>query len=410
MTTSEPLGEWLRNFSERAVVPPMSEEFVARVDSRITSQIPEISSDPMLIDDLHGSTRAQWRAFVLTLSIDHTLMLPPAAADLARSLARRGMDLGVLLKVYRAAHQAVFEFFTDVSDTIGESGPRADEVLRFLWTRAERWMNDSVEALIETFYEERSHMNEGALIRRTRLIEDILQGAAIRVDHASAELSHALAHWQTAGVVWTTATDSADAARRLQNVAGQLARRIRAPRPLTLLTSGSELCFWAATPARPDLGSLFELAGILEESQAHLAFGVPSPGPAGFRSGHSEAKAAQRVGLDATPSPPVVDYSHIELLCLVSESPQLVRRMVEREIGDLGAPDKNLAQVRHTVLTHFDNGFNVEKTARHLFIHRNTVRYRLSRAEELIGHSLTERTAKIDIALRYVALFGPPAD
>ena len=51
---------------------------------------------------------------------------------------------------------------------------------------------------------------------------------------------------------------------------------------------------------------------------------------------------------------------------------------------------------------------NVEAAAERLFVHKNTVRYRLSRTEELLGHPLAERAALVELALRHVAVFGPP--
>jgi hypothetical protein len=405
----ETLATWLREFSERAVVPPLSDEFVRMVDARITSQIPEIAGDPMLTEDLHNSTRAQWRSFATNLVTDHAFGLPPAAAELARSLARRGLDLSVLLKVYRAAHQAVFQYFADVTDALDETAPPRDEVLKFMWSRAEQWMNDSVEALIETFYAERHQLIEGELLRRTQLVNDLLRGSAANVDQASTELSHAFAHWQTGFVLWASSADGVDSAERLLDLANQTARALRAPRPLTLMTGSRELWFWVASASQPELRSLTQLAAPLADAQTRLAHGVPARGLPGFRNSHVEARAAQRVSIEAVRPPTILDYRDVELLCLVADSPDLVRRMVIREIGDLCAADKNLTQVRETLMAHYANGLNVEATAEQLFVHKNTVRYRLTRAEELLGHPLAERAAKVELALRYVELFGPPS-
>ncbi|WP_157693077.1 PucR family transcriptional regulator [Pedococcus dokdonensis] len=389
----------------------MSDEFVRRVDARIASQVPEVGADHMLMDELHDSTRAQWRSFATSLVGDHTFTLPPAASALARSLARRGMDLSLLLKVYRSAQQSVFQFFTEVTDAFDESAPPRDEVLKFMWSRAEQWLNDSVEALIETFYAERHQLIEGALLRRTQLVDDLLRGSTANLDAASAELSHALTHWQTGLVVWAAGTDladGADSAERLLDFANLAARALRAPRPLTLMTGSRELWFWVASPSQPELQSLAELVDALGEARLRLAHGVPARGLAGFRSSHVEARAAQRVSIEAVRPPAILDYRDVELVCLAAGSADLVNRMVVRELGALCAADKNLVQVRETLLAHYRGGFNVERTAEQLFVHKNTVRYRLARAEDLLGHPIEVQAAKVELALRHVELFGPP--
>lgn len=76
------------------------------------------------------------------------------------------------------------------------------------------------------------------------------------------------------------------------------------------------------------------------------------------------------------------------------------RNLIDRELGRLGAPDAALDRVRETVSTFLRLGASVEQTAATLFVHKNTVRYRLAQAEELIGHPLTERRTEVAVALR----------
>ncbi|MFE5195791.1 PucR family transcriptional regulator [Streptomyces sp. NPDC057651] len=408
VTASPALLAWIRGFAEEAVTDSVVAAFVRKVDDRVMEQIPTIATDPMLSEILHGSTRSQWRSFVTNLTSEHQFALPGPAADLARSLARRGTDLGVLLKVYRAAHHSVFAFFTEVTDTLDESAPPRDEALKYMWSRAEQWMNDSVESLIETFYEERQQLLEGALLRRTRLVEDILRGSPTDIDQASTELSHPLAQWQSAFIAWTANPDAADATDRVLHIANRVARELNAPRALTVMAGSRDWWFWVATPTRPELGSIADLEASLEKWQIRLSAGSPSRGVQGFRSGHAEAKAAQRVGLSAVTPRAVTEFSDVELLCLVADRPEMTRRMVLREVGGLCGTDKNLAQLRDTVLAYFSNSHNVEATAEQLFVHKNTVRYRLTRAEKILGHPLTDRTAKVELALRYIAAFGLP--
>jgi DNA-binding PucR family transcriptional regulator len=55
-----------------------------------------------------------------------------------------------------------------------------------------------------------------------------------------------------------------------------------------------------------------------------------------------------------------------------------------------------------TVVSYLDGGRALEATARALFVHTNTVRYRLRRAAELCGHAPTESRGAFTIQLALV--------
>ncbi|WP_183092946.1 PucR family transcriptional regulator [Nocardioides stalactiti] len=397
---------WLRTYMETPDGQVVLRDLPPRVDARILGQIPELGSDPTLVRDLSLSTIGQWEAFLDNLEGHRPFALPPRAADLARSLARRGMDLAVLLKIYRTAHKTVLDIFGEITETIAADGPPPDQVLKFLWTRAVEWLDDSVEQLIITFADEHRHLVEGALLQRAERIREILAGGD-DADGASRDLAHPLAQWQTALVLWDPVADRA-AAQPLNDLAVQAARLLGGPRPLTLASSSRDLWCWVATPTQPDVSVLAGLAATLTDHRVHLAVGVPQTGLAGFRTSHAEAFAAQRLCLGAARVPAVVDYPDVELLCLLADDHDLLHRMVAREVGALIGADKNLGLIRDTALTFLTQRQNVEATAELLFVHKNTVRYRLARAEELLGHPLTAHPTKVEVALRYVALFGPP--
>jgi hypothetical protein len=397
----------LHEFVTSALREETVEEFVRQVDDDILGRIPQIAADPLLVEELDNSTRAHWRTFLGLLTIeDYRHELPAPAADLARSLARRGMDLGVLLKVYRAASQVVFRYFSEVTRERHEEAPARDEVLIYFWSRAGLWIDDSIEQLIGIFYAERRRLDQGALARRAAVIESLLQDNSPGIDEASTQLGHALRHWQTAFVLWTDdverATDD-----RMQEVGDLVARQLGAPPPLAHTPGSRDLWGWIATPTEPDLGALSSVEGTLRDRGMRVAVGLPARGESGFRHSHEEARAAHRMATSAALPPALIRYGDVELLCLAGDNTPLLERMVQREIGPLCGADKNLALVRQTALAFLVNR-NVEAVAEELFVHKNTVRYRLARAEELLGHPLTERASYVELALRRVALFGPP--
>src|SRR4029079_12173181 len=99
---SEAMTAWLQQFVSDAATEERVAHFVTQVDDEVLRRSPEVARDAMLVADLHNSTCAHWRAFLVTLlEGEHRLVLPDAAIALARSVARRGFELGVLLKIYR---------------------------------------------------------------------------------------------------------------------------------------------------------------------------------------------------------------------------------------------------------------------------------------------------------------------
>ena len=114
----------------------------------------------------------------------------------------------------------------------------------------------------------------------------------------------------------------------------------------------------------------------------------------------------QRLIMAVPDAPAIVRYDEVELLCLAHAESDSFRRMVLRELGGLAGDASGIAQARETLLCYLTSGTNVDVVASRLFVHRNTVRYRLNRAEELLGHRITERLGHVELALRYVDLFG----
>ncbi|HEY4576841.1 MAG TPA: helix-turn-helix domain-containing protein [Yaniella sp.] len=63
------------------------------------------------------------------------------------------------------------------------------------------------------------------------------------------------------------------------------------------------------------------------------------------------------------------------------------------------APFDHHSEILETLIIHLANSFSVNATARQLFLHSNTVRYRLARAEELLGDSLSSPLVITDLTL-----------
>lgn len=408
VSRSSGFEDWLSRFVSESLRDEAVDDFVASVNAEIAQAIPELGSDPVLLDDLNRSTRHQWIAFLNGLrQSEHGLNLPAQALDLARSLARRSQDVKVLLRVYLTAHRGVFAYLTRAIDDVGTDDLGGDHALRELWKRADLWMDESVESLIETFFEERQRELDGSAARRAEVVAAVLAGEDVDDDQASTELSYPMAGWHTSFLVWSSKVDNrtSDA---LRAAADAVAKCFPAAKLLTEVAGSRDLRGWVATRKSPPSEVLVKLAA-LDLPDVSIAVGVPAFGSSGFRSSHAEARAAQNLAMGSLIQPRFVDYRTVEILCLALADRDALARMVTREIAPLCGPDKNLEPVRETVLTYLANRMNVEATAERLYVHGNTVRYRLAKAEELLGCQLAERPRQIELALQYVAHFGVPA-
>jgi hypothetical protein len=397
--------DWLADYVDASSNPAEIRRVAAQFDAAILAATPEVAGDPGLVADLHASTLAQFRTFVGLLQRDQPeLLLPPQAVDLALSIARRQMPLGVLLKVYRVAERAVWDYFKQIIADFPENDPRRTGILVFLWDRGRTWIDGSIEQLIQVFYQEEQAGPHGMLARRAEAVHAVLRGDPTSVDAATQDLGYQLSSTHLGLVFWADHDAKVrDPVASINATAASLALRLGAPKPLLLSVGRREVWGWLALPNTADLRVMSEVVRQRGRGESvRIACGLPSRGVAGFQQSHREALDTQRLVIDSGSTQRFTSYADVELVCLVAAKPESVSALVARELRGLAGSDPALAKIRETVRRYLARGANVDMTASDLIVHKNTVRYRLAQAEELIGHPLTERRAHVEVALRYL--------
>ena len=192
---SAELNAWLKEYANRASRHDYVDHFVRRTNEGILARVPAVRADPLLVEDLDNSTRSHWLGFLeMLIQPEAKLIFPEPAAEFARSVARRGHELGVLLKVYRAGNLILWEHFTEVIDDLPSDGPTRDETLVFLWTRGGVWLDESIERITEIYYEVQAQALESRIAGKIETVRALLEGVPTS-DDASGVLGHALSHW-----------------------------------------------------------------------------------------------------------------------------------------------------------------------------------------------------------------------
>jgi DNA-binding PucR family transcriptional regulator len=64
---------------------------------------------------------------------------------------------------------------------------------------------------------------------------------------------------------------------------------------------------------------------------------------------------------------------------------------------------QRLRQTLHAVLT---GSGDLDEVAAELLVHKNTIRYRVRQAEEVLGYKAKDRRADLEVAPRHMEAFG----
>lgn len=162
------------------------------------------------------------------------------------------------------------------------------------------------------------------------------------------------------------------------------------------------LWVWVRTNRRATVA----VSAIAADNGVRIALGLPAPGLAGFRRTHLEAQAAQRMLRKSTRPGRLVLYDSIELEHLISQDESALCAFIERELAGVLGSGASTVRLRETLVCYLDSRCSIETTARELGVHRNTVRYRIERLEQLLGHTVDSRRLQLELALRCGGVLG----
>lgn len=396
--------QWLEDFARTAEDRETLDYLVTVLDDRIVEEVPEFR-DPVLRGELHASSRSHWKGFLAVVSRDTIEFAPtPQIYGLARTLARRGFDLTVLLSVYRAGRKATWDFITEtLNEQVGDPAVRSAVLMQF-WTHAAYWIDTAVESLIVVFTAEREQWQRGTLARQAEAVAAVLAGQSLDVDATVTSLGYPLRQHHTAFLVSVAETaPDADVQRLLESAARTVSAGLGAARPLMIPCSTRTAWCWAATPGQaPTLGD--EVTAELHPL-VRVAVGGCHSGLDGFRISHAEALAALSV---ADPAAPLTRFADVEIACLAAGilNEEARSAFVRRELGSLAASDETSERLRETLRVYLANGADAVATGEHMRLHPNTVRYRVRQAEKSIGHPIQRRLGRTELALEIIAVLG----
>ena len=100
---------------------------------------------------------------------------------------------------------------------------------------------------------------------------------------------------------------------------------------------------------------------------------------------YQEAKMALEVGRIFYAEKEVIVYRYLGIGRLIYQLPMSLCEMFIHEVFGEEVPDVFSEETSTTIQKFFENNLNISETARQLYVHRNTLVYRLERMERAIG-------------------------
>jgi carbohydrate diacid regulator len=103
-----------------------------------------------------------------------------------------------------------------------------------------------------------------------------------------------------------------------------------------------------------------------------------------------EAQVALEVGKVFDTERNIISYDNLGIARLIYQLPTTLCDMFLREVFKKGSIDSLDQETLFTIQKFFENNLNVSETSRKLFVHRNTLVYRLEKIKKLTGLDLRE--------------------
>ena len=123
-------------------------------------------------------------------------------------------------------------------------------------------------------------------------------------------------------------------------------------------------------------------------TKVHVSFGTIVGDIKEVSRSYKEAKMALDVGKIFYSGKNVVAYSNLGIGRLIYQLPLPLCRMFIREVFENKSPDDFDEETLATINKFFENSLNVSETSRQLYIHRNTLVYRLDKLQKSTGLDL----------------------
>jgi hypothetical protein len=372
----------------------------------LVREIPQLRSDKRVLALLEASVGEN--VATLLHVIQHGIELdkvraPAAAEEYARRLAQRGVPIAALLRAYRIGSARFQDWCLEELGRSTESASIISAAGLYIADVTATYIDRVSEEVVSAYEDEKENWLRNLSAARAARVRALLAGERVNVDSSEAILGYRLRQRHVGVVCWADEAEAGSGAlARLEQATVEVARRAGCEgRPIFLPQDESSAWAWLPLGATDTFrAGAASTCADGSDGGIRFALGAVGSGVSGFRRTHQQALSAYAVALAAGPSgPPITSFADVAPLALMSGSIDLIRAWVIETLGSLAEDDHHHAGLRDTLRIFLQEGGSFKATAERLTLHKNTVQYRVRKAEESIGHPVGEDRLHVELAL-----------
>jgi DNA-binding PucR family transcriptional regulator len=371
----------------------------------IVREIPQLREDKpvlaLLASSVDGNVETCLQIVQYRIDLD-AVQAPAAAVEYARRLAQRGTPLTALLRAYRVGHACFADWlFKELAQQAHDAEMISAATLTMFKIVA-GYIDQVSEQMVAAYAEERENWLRNRSAARAARIRDLLSGERVDASAAEATLGYRLRQYHVGLVCWVgDAASTADEITRLERAISHVASRAALEGdPLFLPRDESSAWAWLPLGIRDTFDSAAADTADMD-ADIHFAFGNAAKGTTGFRITHQQAVGAQAVALaSGSPAPRAVTFSQVAPVAMMLSAKELLRPWVLSTLAGLAGDDEHHARLRETMLVFLQSGGSYKTTAQRLTLHKNTVQYRIRKAEESLGRPVGDNRHDVELALQ----------
>jgi DNA-binding PucR family transcriptional regulator len=376
-------------------------EATAELAALFLEEIPAFRGDDGVRELMAASTSSNlstiFDVLLHGLSLEQ-ISVPAAAAAYARRFAQRELPIESLLRAYRLGQGRVIQW------SLRLLGARelTPEVLlgaaQEISSVVSRYIDQISEHLVQLYETERKLWTQRTDAARAVALRTVLHDDALDASTAEAMIGYRLHGWHLAAVAWADPA-TPEGRHHVESCANVIAS-VDGRRPLVVLDDEHTLWAWLSGPERPVLDEPALTRLLSGAPELRVALGEPARGLPGFRASHQEAQRARAVAEAAGEQDNrITHFAQVGIAALLSENVDALQAWVARTLGALANDDEATDRLRETVRVFLAAGGSFTDAAARLHLHKNTVHYRVRKAEEVRGRPVREDRLDVEVAL-----------